>query len=79
MRTTLNIDEDVAQQLAALSRARGRSLSRVANDLMRAGLRDERTGNDRPAPYEPPVFDSGAAHTDVTDVAEALERLDGRA
>ncbi len=76
MRTTLNIDEDVAQQLAALARAEGQSVSRVANALIRDGLRANRTAPEQPS-YMPPVFDSGAPLVDVTDVQEALERLDG--
>jgi hypothetical protein len=78
MRTTLNIDEDVARQLTAMARAEGRSVSRVANDLMRDGLRSTRSAPDLPA-YDPPVFDSGAPTMDVTDVAQALERLYERA
>jgi hypothetical protein len=77
MRTTLNLDDDVAQQLAAVARAERRSISRVANALMRDGLRASRSTPDRPA-YEPPAFDSGAALVDVTDVQQALERLDER-
>jgi|1186.fasta_scaffold48016_3 hypothetical protein len=75
MRTTLNIDDDVARQLAERSRSEGRSMSRVANDLMRDGLR---LGHAAPelGRYEPPVFDSGAPALDMTDVGEALERLD---
>jgi len=75
MRTTLNLDDDVAAQLAAESRKRGESLSRTANEYLRAGLRASR----EPAsstPYVPPVFDSGRPLLDVTDVAEALEMLD---
>jgi hypothetical protein len=75
MRTTLNLDDDVAAQLQRLSRRDGRPVSRTANDLIRAGLRSiEKPG--APAPYEPPVFDSGEPLLDVTDVAEALEVLD---
>jgi hypothetical protein len=75
MRTTLNLDEDVAAQLGALARERGSSLSRAANDLIRAGLRASR---ERTAlsPYVPPTFDTGAPLVDVTDVAAALEVLD---
>jgi hypothetical protein len=75
MRTTLNIDEDVAQLLAERSRRDGRSLSRVANELIRAGLRMEQ---ERPkaVPYEPPVFETGSSSVDLTDVAQALERAD---
>ena len=75
MRTTLNIDDDVSQILTERSRRDGRSLSRVANDLIRAGLRMEQ---ERPAavPYEPPVFETGRALVDLTDVAQALDRAD---
>lgn len=75
MRTTLNLDEDVASQLAALSRRERRSMSRVANALIRAGLR---VGDQRwtPQPYDPPTFDTGEPLVDVTDVAAALEVLD---
>jgi len=75
MRTTLNFDDDVAAQLAELAQRRGASLSRVTNEVVRAGLRALRQ---RPAlhPYEPAVFDSGRPLLDVTDVAQALEQLD---
>lgn len=78
MRTTLNVDDDVAAQLSALARSRGRSLSRVANELMREGLR----ASNRPVgadPYDPPTFDTGSPSLDVTDIAEALDILDKRA
>jgi hypothetical protein len=75
MRTTLNIDEDVARVLSERSKRDGRSLSRLANELIRAGLRTEQ---ERPAtvPYEPPVFDTGRSSVDFTDVAQALERAE---
>jgi plasmid stability protein len=75
MRTTLNLDDDVARPLAELAKRSHRSLSRVANDLLRAGLRESQ----RPAatePYEPVVFDSGEPLIDVTDVAAALELIE---
>jgi hypothetical protein len=75
MRTTLNIDDDVAAQLAAESRKRGESLSRTANEYLRAGLRSSREAAS-PAPYVPPVFESGRPLLDVTDVAGALDVLD---
>ncbi len=73
MRTTLNLDQDVAVRLAEQARRRGLSLSRVANELIRAGLRTE----SRPTPtsYQPPTFDTGRPLLDVTDVAAALELL----
>jgi hypothetical protein len=75
MRTTLNLDDDLAAQLGALSRRRGISLSRVANELMRAGLRASRERGPM-ARYVAPTFDTGEPLVDVTDVATALEVLD---
>jgi predicted transcriptional regulator len=75
MRTTLNLDDDVARQLAERARREARSLSRVANDALRAGLRADRE-QARLEPYTAPVFDSGRPLVDVRDVAAALEVLD---
>jgi hypothetical protein len=75
MRTTLNLDDDVAARLAAESRKRGESLSRTANELLRVGMRAFETG-DRIDAYEPPAFESGRPRLDVTDLAAALESLD---
>jgi hypothetical protein len=75
MRTTLNLDDDVARGLTERARREARSLSRVANDAIRAGLRAEREAAPLP-PYEPRVFDSGEPLIDVRDVAEALEALE---
>jgi hypothetical protein len=75
MRTTLNLDADVAAQLAAESRKRGESLSRTANEYLRAGLRSRRESAS-PPPYAPPVFDTGRPLLDVSDVAAALDALD---
>jgi hypothetical protein len=75
MRTTLNLDDDVASRLAAESRKRGESLSRTANDFLRAGMRASQR-SDGTSSYEPPAFDSGRPLLDVTDVAAALESLD---
>ncbi len=75
VRTTLNLDDDVANRLSELARKSGRSVSRVSNDVLRAGF----AALSRPpkaAAYEPPVFDTGTPFVDVTDVAQALEVLD---
>ena len=75
MRTTLNLDEDVARQLADLARRSGRSVSRVSNQVLRAGL----LAGQQPKPlsaYDPPELDTGRPLLDVTDIGEALERLD---
>ncbi len=76
MRTTLNLDDDVAARLTDRARSEGRSLSRVVNDLVRSALHSTRPA---PEPYDPPVLDSGEPLIDVTDVAAALDGLDGNA
>lgn len=75
MRTTLNLDEDLARRLSELARTSGRSVSRVSNEVLRAGLRALQQ-RPRAVPYDPPVFDTGKPLLDVTDVADALELLD---
>ena len=77
MRTTLNLDDDVARPLAEMARRSHRSMSRVANELLRAGLRVNQKGP-RLARYQPTSFDTGEPLVDVTDLAEALELLDRR-
>jgi hypothetical protein len=75
MRTTLNLDDDVSQQLAELARTSGRSVSRVANQVLRGGLLAQR----HPVAltkYDPPRLDTGRPLIDVTDIGEALEKLD---
>jgi hypothetical protein len=75
MRTTLNLDDDVVAQLADRSRRQGRSMSSLANALIRAGLRADNLRR-KPERYVPPTFDTGKPLVDVTDVAAALEILD---
>ena len=47
MRTTVNLDEDVALAVRALARAEGKSFGRVVSELARRGLapREERLGD----------------------------------
>lgn len=75
MRTTLNLDPDVASQLTAQARQDGRSMSRVANDVLRAGLLAQLRPVALP-PYDPPEVETGRPLIDVTDVGEALEQLE---
>ena len=74
MRTTITLDADVAAALEQLRRAEGRGMSEVVNDLVRAGL-------STPAPRR--VFVQQTADLgpgiDITNVAEALEQLEGPA
>lgn len=75
MRTTLNLDEDVAARLAEIARRSGRSMSRVSNEVLRTGLRALQQPSPL-TPYEPPRLETGRPLVDVTDVAETLERLE---
>jgi hypothetical protein len=75
MRTTLNIDDDVAEQLTEIARRRGVSVSRVATEAIRMGLRTVQERR-RVNAYDPPTFDTGRPLVDVTDIGEALEVLD---
>ena len=72
MRTTIDLDDDVAAAVRRLREAGGLGLSAAVNQLARAGLRDK---PDR-EPFRQRAVDIGVA-IDVTNVAEALETLDG--
>jgi hypothetical protein len=50
MRTTLTLDDDVADRLGELTRLTGASFKQVVNDTLRAGLQ----GSDKPAAPLPP-------------------------
>ena len=74
MRTTINLDDDVAAAVERLRRDRSIGLSEAINELVRAGLTVKR-------PRKP--FRQHSANivfkVDVTNVAEALELLEGPA
>jgi Arc/MetJ family transcription regulator len=74
MRTTVTLDDDVAAAVDQLRRARGVGLSEAVNELIRAGLR---------SPRQQPAFRQRTAdlglRVDVSNVAEALDLLDGPA
>lgn len=74
MRTTITLDADVAAALEQLRRTEGRGMSEMVNDLVRAGL-------STPAPrraFVQQTADLGPG-IDITNVAEALEQLEGPA
>lgn len=58
MRTTLTIDDDLAESIERLRQERQVGFRQVVNDLLRNGLQAEQT---RPAarPYAGPTFRSG--------------------
>jgi hypothetical protein len=72
MRTTVRLDDDVAAAVERIRRERGLGLSTAINDLVRAGLtvgRPRRPFRQKSKPI--------GLRVDVTNVAEALELLDG--
>jgi hypothetical protein len=72
MRTTVTLDDDVAAAIERLRRERHLGMSEAVNQLARAGL-TARPPHER---FVQRTFDMGPG-IDVTDVAEALEQLDG--
>jgi hypothetical protein len=74
MRTTVTFDDDVAMAIDRVRRERSLGLSEVVNELIRAGLRA------RPArrKFRQRSQELGL-RLDVTNVEEAIERLEGPA
>jgi Arc/MetJ family transcription regulator len=74
MRTTVSLDDDVAAAVDQLRRERHLGLSEAVNELIRLALR---------APRSRPAFRQRTAalglRVDVSNVAEALDLLDGPA
>lgn len=74
MRTTVNLDDDVAVAIERLRKQQGVGVSEAVNQLARAGMRQKPSRTrfrQRTA--------SIGLKVDVSNVAEALERLDGPA
>lgn len=72
MRTTITLDDDVAAAVGRLRRERGVGMSEAVNQLARAGLTVKRARprfRQRTVPLD--------LRIDATNVAEALEQLDG--
>jgi hypothetical protein len=72
MRTTVSIDDDVSAAVEQVRRERGIGLSEAINELVRAGL----AAPQRRRRFRQRTADLGL-HIDVSNVAEALEELDG--
>lgn len=74
MRTTVNLDDDVVAAVERLRQERHLGLSAAVNELVRAGL----TAKPRRHRFRQRTTDLGL-RVDVTNVAEALEVLNGPA
>lgn len=75
MRTTITLADDVAAAVEKLRRDRSIGLSEAVNDLVRAGLIAQDAVH---APFRQKAHNLGHG-VDYTNVAEALETLEGPA
>lgn len=76
MRTTVSLDRDVEAALSRLRRERGLGLSEALNELVRAGLAARSGSAEPPDRFRQPTTALGL-RMDVSNVADALEQLDG--
>ena len=72
MRTTIEFDDDTTRAIEAIRRERGLGVSAAVNELIRRGLLPHREG----APFKQRTARLGL-RIDVSNVADALESLDG--
>lgn len=72
MRTTVDLQDDVAKAIEDRRRATGRGLSATINDLVREGLVAQQSGRPRFVQSSAPL----GLRIDVSNVAEALDLLD---
>jgi hypothetical protein len=72
MRTTVDLDDDTAMAIKTYRRAQGIGLSAAVNELIRQGL----LVRESPETFVQETHDLGLT-MDVTDIAAALEQLDG--
>ena len=73
MRTTVDLDDDTAKAVAALRRKRGMGLSEAVNELIRQGL----VPRPEARAFRQRTQKLGTFRLDVSNVAEALEALEG--
>lgn len=74
MRTTLRIDDDLLRELEKRAARERVSLSKLANEILRRGLRAP--VQESPSTFEQPTFAMGPARIDLTkalSVADLLE------
>jgi Ribbon-helix-helix protein, copG family len=73
MRTTINLDSDVAAAVQQLRRKEGIGMSEALNRIARAGL----VGTEQRGRFRQRTKDMGDFLVDVSNVAEALELIEG--
>jgi hypothetical protein len=75
MRTTLTIADDILRELKALAHETGVSLTRAANDVLRAGL-DRRAGSSPRRRYREEVADLGEPRVNLDHALAIAARLE---
>jgi hypothetical protein len=73
MRTTVNLDDDVAAAVEQLRKERGLGISAALNEIARRGLAQGAVPRQRFSQQT----SSGGARIDLTDITDALDLLDG--
>lgn len=73
MRTTVNLDDDVAKEVERMRRETGAGVSESLNDLARMGMSERRKREK--TPFSPITADLGL-RLDVANIGEVLEILD---
>lgn len=76
MRTTVTLDDDVAAAVEQVRREEAIGVSEAVNRLVRLGLLRENAGRARARPFRQRTAPLGL-RIEVSNVAEALEQLDG--
>ncbi len=76
MRTTLAIADDILRELRALAHKNGVSLTRVANDVLRAGLDRRAVPSAGRRRYREEVADLGEPRVDLDHALRLAARLE---
>jgi hypothetical protein len=79
VRTTLTLDEDVADRLKAEARRSGKPFQAVVNDCLRLGLLSNSTGRVKEPPFVVRTRDLGAFRSGIRfdNVEDLLEEAEG--
>ena len=76
MRTTIDIDDPVLQDLKRLQKREGKSMGRLVSDLLVVALAQTRDGEPEPPPFEWVSRDMGA-RLDLSDRDALHDAMDG--
>ncbi len=77
MRTTLNIDDVILNEIKELQEREGKSLGRLVSDLLAQALKERRTRYARPTPLDWSVQDM-KARVDLADKDAVVDKLNPR-